>query len=303
MDDIKGIYFDIQRYALHVGPGIRTNVFLKGCPLSCTWCHNPEGQSAEPEIHLLPERCIGCGACLEVCPNPLVEGTCQTMTTDESECIKCAECVDVCAAEARRLVGKTINARKLTARLERERPFYEESFGGVTFSGGEPFMQGEFLIACLKICKERGIHTVVDTSGYVDKELVLTAARYTDLFLYDLKIMNDALHRKYVGVPVATVLENLKAIDAAGKEIWIRIPLVPGVNDDNANLEAIGSFVASLRKTVRVNLLPFNKLGSDKYRRRQVSYQHAKLEPPSSEELEQATCKLAGFGLNIYKSG
>jgi len=300
---ITGNHFDIQRYSIHDGPGIRTTVFLKGCPLSCPWCHNPESHAAHPEISFLPGRCIRCGSCLEVCPHPATSGSDGTPVINPLQCVRCGECVDACPTGARELLGRTVDVQEILKEVERDRPFYEESGGGVTFSGGEPLLQSEFLLACLRESRERGLHTAVDTSGYAPREVILEVAAWTDLFLYDLKILDDARHRKYTGVAVAPVLENLRAIDATGAEIWLRVPLIPGINTDAANLEGLGDFAASLKRRYTVHLLPFHGMGSEKYRRLGRDHPLRSPRPLDPGILEEAAEIFRARGLRVHRGG
>jgi pyruvate formate lyase activating enzyme len=201
------------------------------------------------------------------------------------------------------LVGQKTTVRDLVALLERERPFYDESGGGVTFSGGEPLMQGDFLLACLEALRDRNIHTAVDTCGFADMELILEVARCTDLFLYDLKIMDDPAHRQHTGANFGSILKNLQALDAAGAAVWIRVPIIPGVNDDHENISAIGRFVAALEGRHPLYLLPYHKLGADKYRRRHTPYALEHAQPPSLQHVERLGAILVDMGLEIYIKG
>jgi pyruvate formate lyase activating enzyme len=316
-DAPAGICFDIQRFSIHDGPGIRTTVFLKGCPLTCPWCHNPEGRTPGPEIHLFPDRCIACGTCHDVCP-----------TDDPARCLRCGECAEKCPADARRLVGRTWNAAELVAEVERDRPFFEQSGGGVTFSGGEPLAQPEFLIACLRGCRERGLHTAIDTCGYANPEILLEVARHTDLFLYDLKILDEEQHLRRTGVPLAPILANLRALDEAGARIWIRTPILPGVNDDDAAIDALATVAAGLSHSPPIHLLPYHRLGLDKAGRlrpealaatptespraespaalREEPLAARQAEPfaaPRSERLEAIVGRLAARGLHVKIGG
>ena len=299
---MTGTVFNIQRYSIHDGPGIRTTVFLKGCPLSCTWCHNPEGVEREPELVVLGERCVDCGACIEVCPNPPVSDERGRRTTDRLSCLRCGACVEVCAPGARKLVGSSMSVESLLDALERDRAFYDQSGGGVTFSGGEPFAQWEYLLECLEQCRERGIRTAVDTSGFVERELLLRAAALTDLFLYDLKLMDDARHRELTGVPLAPVLANLRTLDDAGAAIWIRFPLIPGVTDDMENVKSLGRTVASLR-TNRVHVLPFHRTATDKYARLGRPWEHAGIGEQDERKLADVVRALREMGLDARAGG
>lgn len=264
---LVGTIFDIQRFSFHDGPGIRSTVFLKGCPLSCSWCHNPEGISPEPEILVIPGRCISCEECLAACPHPPRTLPGGRRRSDPALCTRCGRCVAACPTGARRLVGEDLTVAELMTRVERDRPFFEESGGGVTFSGGEPLLQVEFLLACLAECARCGLHTAVDTSGCGAQDTVLEAGRQADLILYDLKTVDDARHREQTGAAVGPILENLAALDAAGATLWVRVPLIPGFNDDADSLEGIGRHIASLQRTRRVHLLPYHRWGAAKRER------------------------------------
>lgn len=248
------------------------------------------------------DRCVGCGACVEVCPNPSVVNPDGRAVTDRGSCLRCGSCVDVCVAGARRLVGQPMTVGELLAEIERDRAFYEESGGGVTFSGGEPFEQHEFLLACLRTCRERDLHTAIDTSGHAPRDVILEAATLTDLFLFDLKLLDEAQHQELVGVPLAPVLENLRALDEAGAEIWIRFPLIPGVTDSMDNVNALGRRVAPLR-TRRVHLLPFHRTAADKYARIEREWEHAGLEDVSEDRVKEAAEVLGAMGLDVRIGG
>ncbi len=314
---ITGQIFSVQRYSIHDGPGIRTTVFLKGCPLSCSWCHNPESWNVEPEVWLLPSYCIRCGACLEVCPQvrisvaPGDQGRTSAVKSpldepprmDVERCVCCGACVAACPTGARRHVGRTVGVPELLAEIGRDRPFFEQSGGGVTFSGGEPLSQYEFLHGMLRGCRQQNWHTAVDTSGYAPREQLLDLVGSTDLFLYDLKVMDDSRHREQTGVPVRAILENLVALDATGAEIWIRIPIIPGVNDDWENLDAIGRFVSDLTHTRRVHLLPYHAAGKDKRLRLGQQAEPHDITPPVPESSRAIAERLANFGLDIRLEG
>ncbi len=235
---ITGTVFNIQRFSTHDGPGIRTTVFLKGCPLACPWCHNPESRAPELEIAFNEGRCIHCGACVRSCKAGAVE--------NRLLCVLCGECVDACPTGAREIVGRVYTVDELLAEVERDRDFYQDSGGGVTFSGGEPLMQPTFLASALAACKARELHTTVDTTGFAPNATLRDVARHTDLFLYDLKLMDTERHRAYTGASNELILDNLRTLAELGSEVVIRIPLIPGITDTEENLTAIGDFVHSL---------------------------------------------------------
>jgi pyruvate formate lyase activating enzyme len=249
----SGIIFNIQRFAIHDGPGIRTTVFFKGCPLRCWWCHNPESHK------ILPEKFDGCN---------LRRGFDQSFSMEKDE------------------IGKEISIDELVKEIVKDRVFYEESSGGVTFSGGEPLMQPEFLIESLKQSKSNGVHTVVDTCGYTSSEIINEVAPYADLFLYDLKLMNDDDHEKYTGVSNQITLKNLETLDQLGKQIIIRFPVVPDITDTNENIFAIRGFISYLNNVVEINLLPYHRAAEGKYNKYGKENKMGNVESPNSTGLE-----------------
>ena len=260
-----GLIFNVQQYSIHDGPGIRTTVFFKGCPLTCPWCHNPESRGREPFVHYDRDRCLGCEACVRVCPEGALSRTDAGIVTDETRCATHATCADACPAEARRLVGRRVTVEELLADIERDRTFYEQSGGGVTFSGGEPLLQWKFLVDVLTACGKRGIHRAVDTTGHCEPAVLDRVAAETDLFLYDIKLMDPALHRRLVGVPLQPILDNLARLLSRGARVRVRIPLIPGVTSDDS-IARTAALLASLPEVDGVNLLPFHKSAKDKHR-------------------------------------
>ena len=257
----------MKRFALHDGPGIRTTVFLKGCPLSCSWCHNPESQSSKPELMFWEERCIGCGACVSTCAVRAISIRDACAVTDREACTACGECVAVCPAGARAIAGKTWTVDRLLEEIEKDVLFYDESGGGVTLSGGEPLVQPAFAASLLAECRERRIHSAVDTCGYAGWEDLHAIAEMTDLFLYDVKHVDSDRHRRLTGVSNERILENLRRLDGEGCALWIRYPIVPDLNDADADVAALGEFVAHLKAVEAIHLLPLHRGGERKLER------------------------------------
>lgn len=289
MTKSSGLVFDIKRYAIHDGPGIRMVIFLKGCNLNCAWCHNPEGISVAQERMYAPGRCIGCGTCVEACPNHALTLTSEGIVTDSVLCWMCGKCAEVCPTKAIEMSGDPMTVEAIMTEIEKERLFFEQSGGGVTFSGGEPMLHTDFLVRLLDECKERGIHTAVDTAGLVSREILLKVAQLTDLFLYDLKLMDSERHRKWTGVPNEKILENLWILAETGVQLIVRIPLVGGVNDDEENITATARFVASLPgQRPTVNLLPYHKIAMTKYAKLGRGEEFVPLEEPTTEKIKRS---------------
>lgn len=263
----RGYVFNTQRFSVHDGPGIRTTVFLKGCPLSCVWCHNPEGIAPGPELAFSPKRCIECGECVLVCPQGLpVPGEASALGKLDS-CLVCGACAETCPSQARQIAGVEMSVSEVIAEVVKDRVFFEESGGGVTFSGGEPLWQPEFLRQLLEACQEKGIHTAVDTCGLVSWNDLESVAAVTDLFLYDIKHTDEKTHQRFTGVSNVQILANLRRLGAVHRRIWVRVPVIPGVNDSSENLRAIGQLAAGIEGVEKVCLLPYHPLGEDKLRR------------------------------------
>lgn len=308
-----GLVLNIQRFSIHDGPGIRTTVFLKGCPARCWWCHNPESQSPGPELVVIGERCIRCGACLLVCPSgaaragargaPGAGGSGPDGAGGDSPgdpggaaggsgpavppvCTVCGACVDACPPGARSVAGTLMTVDQVLEELLRDRIFYEESGGGITLSGGEPLLQFPFAEALLRACRRQGLHTALDTCGSCPREHLLAAAAVSDLVLYDIKVLDEDRHREATGVDAAPILQNLKALGDVHDNIWIRIPVIPGLNDDPGSMEAIARFVGGLRGIRQVNLLPYHRLGVQKAGRLGRTARVPEAAPPTGERLE-----------------
>jgi pyruvate formate lyase activating enzyme len=284
---IKGTIFDLKRYAINDGPGIRTAVFLKGCPLDCWWCHNPEGRERQPQLMVRANRCRLCGDCVAACPQSAIRLD-EKPVTDLGLCQDCGACAQVCVQGARELVGRVVSVAEILAEVERDVVFFDQSGGGVTLTGGDPLMQPRFAIELLRACQAHGIHTTLDTSGYAAWKVVAEAVQHTDLFLYDLKLMDDRLHRKYTGVSNRLILSNLRRLSAAGAQIIVRIPLIPGVNDDEQNLHLAQQFLASLPRVVGVEVLPYHDIAQAKYTALDLEYRLSALASPSAERVDWA---------------
>ncbi len=300
---IQGTVFDIKRFSIHDGPGIRTTVFFKGCPLSCLWCHNPESQALRREMLVRESRCIHCGACQAACDQAAIAWDGDVPTTVAGRCMLCGACVQVCYAEAREIVGQQMSVAQVMAEVERDRAFYDQSGGGVTFSGGEPLMQPGFLLALLRACKAGELHTALDTCGLTTWETMDSIRQYVDLFLYDLKLMDEAKHQQFAGVSNVTILTNLQALSRRQHHIVVRVPFIPGINDDEENLRQIGIFAASLPHLDGVDLLPYHATAKDKYERLHRGYELSETRPPSSERLHAAASLLETFGLRVKIGG
>ncbi len=291
----SGILFDIRKYSIHDGPGIRTAVFFKGCPLACAWCHNPESQSYRPELLLRSGRCIACGSCVEACQPDAIDNL---YGVDRARCTTCGKCAIVCPSEARQLVGEQLSVNQVMARIEEDQVFYEQSGGGVTFTGGEPLAQPRFLLDLLTACRTRGLHTAVDTSGYAPWPVLAEIRPLVDLFLYDLKLMDDARHIQWTGVSNTDILSNLQKLSAAGSRIQIRVPLVPGINDDEANLRTLGEFLAALPNVPPVELLPYHNIAEAKYAGLGREYTLPQVRPPDAKHVERCAAILREQGVH-----
>jgi len=301
---MKGMIFDLKHYAIHDGPGIRMTVFFKGCPLHCRWCHNPEGISLHKELMLMPNRCARCGDCVRSCKfGALAQKKDGEVVADRSRCTLCGDCERVCQREAIALVGREMTVEDIIAEVEKDRIFFDQSGGGVTLTGGEPLFQPELAEALIDRLHQIGIHVALDTSGYAPQETFLRLAGKSDLVLYDLKLMDDSRHKKFTGVSNQLILSNLKALDRAGKPIWIRFPLIPGVNDSQENLKAMADFLLELKSVKMLNVLPYHKGGVEKVRRLDQGDQFEIFEPPSQAMIDNVINYFRGRGLIVKQGG
>ncbi|MGB2963531.1 MAG: glycyl-radical enzyme activating protein [Anaerolineales bacterium] len=294
-----GIIFDFKRFSINDGPGIRTTVFLKGCPLSCAWCHNPESQQFSPELIIRPERCIGCGACLDVCPEGAISTSNNLYFTDRQLCKVCGACVEICFSEAREIIGREMTADEVIKEVLQDQAFFDQSGGGVTFSGGEPLYQPDFLEALLKISKKNKLHTTLDTCGYAHRDVFLRLLPDIDLVLYDVKIIDDRLHQQYTGVSNNQVKENLSSLVMNDQIVIIRYPVLPGINDSEEQIRKLGEYIKGLKRKIRVDLLPYHELSRDKYRRLGRHFIPENWRTPSGKEMQKIQGNLSEFGLEV----
>ncbi|NMC79127.1 MAG: glycyl-radical enzyme activating protein [Chloroflexi bacterium] len=307
---MKGLIFNIQRYSIHDGPGIRTVVFLKGCPLSCLWCCNPESQSFAPELEFRASLCQHSGRCIAACPEDAIHPdpwVAAAEKIDRQRCTDCGACVEVCPSQALHLVGEWMAVEEALAEVLRDASYYRRSGGGVTLSGGEPLAQPDFSLAFLKACYEHNIHTAMETTGAVAWELYEKVLPFVDVFLYDIKHMDSEAHRRLTGVPNERILENARRLSRSRAQIILRLPLIPGLNTGTENLEATARLAAQLQ-VMEVHLMPFHQLGKDKYRHLGRTYTLEGLtdlrkNDDGRAQIQQAVEIMAAYGLETFVGG
>jgi pyruvate formate lyase activating enzyme len=299
---VKGIIFNLQKYSIHDGPGIRTTVFFKGCPLNCLWCHNPESQLQKQELMLWEERCVLCGNCKKTCMYKAIDYCGNSVSYHRDKCVLCRACIDICPHNAWEQSGTEINTETLLREIEKDFVFYEESKGGVTFSGGEPLLQIDFLEDILTECNKKGIHTALDTTVFSSWESLGRVVQLVDLFLIDLKHMDSEEHKIYTGVANETILKNIGKLSALNKDIYIRIPIIPGINDGEKNLRETAEFLLG-QNINQVNILPYHKIGIEKYNRLHKEYMLKELLEPSKEHIREVVEYLEKKGLKVKTGG
>ena len=301
-EELTGTVFNVQRASFHDGPGIRTTVFLKGCPLHCPWCHNPEGVAAAPEFLVSEARCLHCGSCIEACPRPggpLPAGS----ALGSAGCAACGRCTQACPTGAREIAGRTWSVGGVLGEVLRDRLTYDESGGGVTFSGGEPLAQAEFLLGCLDACRNDGLHTAVDTCGFAGSAVIEEVAEQTDLLLWDLKVLDPDRHLALTGAPLQPILENLAVAAGSGTPIWLRIPVIPGVNDDEGTMHAAARLASATPAVKRVSLLPYHRTASGKRVRLGREDPLSGTAPPSEERMQGLAAFFEGTGIKTTIGG
>ena len=299
------LIFDIKRYAIHDGPGIRTTLFMKGCPLRCVWCHNPESWSPQRQLLYKESKCMGCRSCVDICRQQALELTPQGIRHADSRCVLCGECTDECPTMALEMCGKEWTIDALMVEVEKERTVMEDSGGGVTLCGGEPLMHADDALLLLRELGRRGFHRTVDTSLYAPTAVVAAVADACELFLVDLKLMDSDKHKQMTGVSNGLILKNIEWLAAQGKDFLVRIPLIEGVNADEHNIEQTARFLQSLPwKRRQVELLPYHDVGKDKHRRMWSTYnpQGYAMSTPSEETLQRCARQLEAQGIHLIEN-
>lgn len=296
---IEGWIYDIQGYSINDGPGIRTTVFFKGCPLTCLWCDNPESQKMFPQLLFFETLCVRCYRCVEACPTQATNiNTEGTIEIDRDRCQACGACVKACLSEARMISGKRMTVEEVLEIVKKDSIFFWDSGGGVTASGGEPTSQPDFLLQLFKKCQECGIHTTLDTCGYVRWEVLEPILEHVDLVLFDIKHMNPVKHKELTGVSNELILDNAMKIVRKEKPMIIRVPLIPGYNDSVENIKALGEFVRELGLS-RVDLLPYHQLGENKYQKLGIDYKLVGAKPYTDSQVQAIQEILGSYKLEV----
>jgi len=297
------VIFAIKRYALHDGPNLRTTIFFKGCPLACDWCHNPEGIDFSINIITLASKCVGCRECIAACRNNALALTPTGVTRNQTDCALCLNCVEICPALAQEATGQKVSTAYLLEEIKKDLIFYDQSGGGVTFSGGEPLCQPAPLLTLLQECGKLELHRAVDTSGQVATQVILLAAEHTDLFLYDLKHMDSAAHKYYTSVGNEQIIKNFEELARLGKAVRVRIPLVAGVNDSVENIENTARLIAAKKNVEGVDILPYHPSATAKYRKLGLEYRGTDFEPPSQERVTEIADMFQSIVPDVHVGG
>ena len=300
-NDEWGVVFDIKRFAVHDGDGIRSTLFTKGCPLKCKWCHNPEGQSLDIELMWFETLCIGCGECIKSCPYDALTFEKSRVTIVREKCRKCGNCIDACPSLALKFDGWKMHYKDAFDELMKDKVFFQGSGGGVTISGGDPLVQSGFNLKVLALCKEAGVNTTIETCLYASRDVVMKFAEVVDNFIIDIKILDESNHTDAVGVSNRIILDNFEALTKTGANICVRIPLIPGYSDGDENITDIAKYVARVNKNAKVELLNYNPLAKSKYTSLQEEYLiSSEAKPLSKEEMARKT-KLVSDIMEISK--
>ena len=300
----KALIFDIQKFSVHDGPGIRTIVFVKGCPMHCKWCANPESQMFHPELMMYPDRCIGCGKCIEACESGcFAAGEDGSVDFNRSKCTACGKCTEECYAKARTISGEYMSLDEIKEEADKDIAFYRNSGGGITFSGGEAMWNPDLVAELAKYYKDQSISTAIETCGCAPWENFEQVAPYLDLVMYDLKIMDDEKHIEYTGMSNKEILSNLEKICRMVKTI-IRIPIIPTVNDSKEDIDAFGEFVSTLKDYIdTIHILPYHNYGLGKYKALGKEYELEDIEAPSDEHMEEIKKQLEDYGFSVNIGG
>lgn len=300
---VKGRIFNIAHYTIHDGPGIRTTVFLKGCPARCLWCCNPESQSFERELLFRSSLCVSCGKCKDVCPKGAAcFNNGQMSGIDREKCISCGRCAEVCMHEALLLSGRDITAKELFDEVRRDEPFWQRSHGGVTLSGGEVLAQPVFVNEFLDICRKHYVHTAIETCLFAKTETLIESAEKTNFIQFDIKVINREKHKDITSLDNDVILKNAEYLLKSGKDILVRMPLVPGINDEDSDLHDLGKFISLNRAGAAIELLRYHRMGAGRYEELGRRYELDAVQAPSDFEIERAASILKSYGLNvIYK--
>ena len=297
MDSLEGIVFNIQRYSIDDGPGVRTTVFLKGCPLSCLWCSNPESQNPLPEVTWRYTSCKQCGTCINTCPQEAIAFVDGDVRIDRAKCVRCGKCVDACVPEALSMSGKKMSVDEVFGVVKRDFDYYEASGGGVTASGGEILGQADFVAALFKRCREEGIGTCADTSGFGDPAALEKILEFSDLVLYDLKHMDPAEHLRACGQSNELIVSNLELAIRSGSRVIVRVPLIPDFNTSDDVLSAIAEAVAGKTRDAEINIMPYHRYGANKYRMIGKKYSLDELRELLHQEKTRAKEIFESYGL------